>query len=179
MTAVPANINIDLQFKDVQGYQAVTRVVMHEGDVSTDGLTVGGAYTAALALAAAVQAASNAKLTKVGFSYYFDYAQGPTSESGHYELTSQKSRMLFGDGNGGFESMQIPAPVDTLFLTTGSGNLTQVNEASALITAIQTAGATYFTYNYYGPRQGTPLSAFYGGHYTAKRLPRRTPLVGK
>jgi len=160
--ATPANFSINLTFQDIQGFKSLTRINAFLPDVESTGEVLDDIWTDVHTISAAVAAMSNAKLVKIEFGYSADWAQEPTSESGQYRLVIQKARMEGGDGAGGFQSIQVPAPVDALFLTTTQDNLIVVNPASSLLTTGGTgfiASLTALT----TPRGGHPFQQFFGG----------------
>lgn len=176
MVAVPANFAIDLEFQDNRGFRARTTINQFEADISTDANVVSADYTVVLATAGAVAAMSNAKLVKIGFRYDFDYADEPSSETGTYQLVQQKARMTGLDGRGGFNAISIPAPKDTLFLTSADNNLVVVNPASSLVTDLQTALAAG---PYTTPRGGAVFAQFMGGQLVGGKPRRRRVLQGQ
>ena len=122
------------------------------------------------------QAATNAKVIRLGWGWDAEYAQEPSSETGTYELVIQKARLQGGDGAGGFMSVSIPAPKDGLFLTEASENLVVVSPTSDLLTALQDAlaGAGIFP----TPRGGKPFQQFFGGQLVEGKPRRRRVLQG-
>jgi hypothetical protein len=174
MVAVPATINFVYEVQDVEGFKALLRVVTWDPDVSADALTVGDIYTAGAALGTAVQGMTNAKVVRSSFSYIYDIAQEPSSETGQYRLVTQKAHLTGGDGMGTYMSVSVPAPKDSLFLTTSEDNLIVVNPASTALTAFQTACAGLPT----TPRGGEPFAQFFGGQLRGVKPRVRRVLQG-
>jgi hypothetical protein len=166
---------IVLEFQDNRGFRGLTRINMFRPDISTDSTVNSALYADVVAVAAAVAAGSNSKLVRVGYSWDFDYAQEPSSETGTYQLVQQKARLDGGDGNGGFQHMSIPAPVDAMFLTTTQDDLIVVDPASTVVTGIQAALAAGV---FKTPRLGQPFSQFFGGQLIEGKPRRRRVLQG-
>ena len=156
--ATPANFSINLTFQDIQGFKALARFNAFLPDVESTGEILDDIWTNVHTVASAAAAMSNAKLVKIEFGYSADWAQEPTSESGQYRLVIQKARLEGGDGAGGFMSVQIPAPQDTIFLSSTQDNLIVVDPADSLVVALQTALTALTT-----PRGGHPFQQFFGG----------------
>lgn len=176
MTAVPSNFKITCEFQDNRGFRALADINLYVPDISADAAVVSAKYTYVAGVAAALALASNSKLIRVTFAYSFDYAQEPSTETGTYELVIQKARLNGGDGNGGFMRVSIPAPKDTLFLTTADANLVVVNPASTLVTGLQAALAA--SGDYPTPRLGASFAQFFGGELVQGKPRRRRVLQG-
>lgn len=177
MTAVPANIEVGMVVQDKQGFRSNVRITGFNPDLSVDGNTLSSQLGNYLALAAAVQAMTNAKIVKISFGYSFDYAQEPSSESGTYELVIQKAKLRGGDGMGGFSATEIPAPKDGLFLTSGQDNLIVVNPSSALLTTA-TTGFLATAQSLPSPRGGSQFQQFFGGQLVQGKPRRRRVVQG-
>jgi len=172
--AVPALLRVAQVMQDDRGFRARYEVTGFEPDISVIPATVGAAYAAIAALTGAMAAASNAKSVRTSFTYEFDIAQEPTSETGTYQLVQDKAICTFGDGMGLFSKLFIPAPRDALFLTTADNNLITVNPASSELTAIQAAAVGVLS----SPAGGQLLTQFFGGQYKGNRSRRRRVLQG-
>lgn len=178
MVAVPGNLKVTMEFQDNRGYRAITIANTFIADLTgagAAGATLADIWAATAAFSAAVAAASNSKLVRVGWGLDADYAQEPTSETGVYELVTQKARLDFGDGAGGFMHMSVPAPKDALFLTSADNNLIVVNPAAGILTAIQAAGAGLVGAP---PRGGTWGAQFFGGQLVQGKPRIRRVLQG-
>lgn len=183
MTAVPANFYIDMTFQDTQGFRSQARIAFFEVDLSgATAALVSDMYAYSAAVTAAVAAASNAKLVRQNTSFDWGYAQEPTTETGMYELVTQKAHLDGGDGNGGFMKLEIPAPKDALFLapsTPSQDKNVVVNPGSSLLTAIQSALAnSSLTWSPSTARGGKPFSQFFGGQLIQAKARRRRVLQG-
>jgi hypothetical protein len=174
--AVPANMFVTLTFQDNRGFKSLTRMELFLPDISsystfaqasiaTVYLAVAQATTSVAATAAAM---SNAKLVKVSFGFDFDYAQEPSSETGTYQLVIQKAALRFNDGNGGSSRLEIPAPKDALFLSTGTDNLIVVNFASTLLTNFQGAFTSAITQPLVAAGTTTIAGTARGGIYASQ-----------
>jgi hypothetical protein len=173
MPAVPARYDWNFVAQDDRGFKALMRMVGYLSDISSSTAVLGALFTSVAAMGTALQAATNAKIVSTGFSFDFDLAQEPTTETGTYQLVEQKAHCTFGDGTVLREFLSIPAPKDGLFLTTSQDNLIVVNPASSLITAIQAAGANLGT-----PSGSTWGQQFFGGQLRATKPRRRRVLQG-
>jgi len=179
MTAVPATLIVVAEFQDLQGFRSKTEVRSFLNDLSTSGNLFSDVYAVATAITAKLALASNAKLIRQSFSVIWGWAQEPTTSSGKYELVQNKARLQGGDGAGGFMSMEIPAPADAMFLTSGQDNLVVVNPASTIITNLQAAITTAIgTFQMDTPRGGHPFQQFFGGQVQNAKAPRRRVLQG-
>lgn len=198
--AVPANITLTLTFQDNRGFKSQTRVSLFANDISTGGSFAGTTVASLFNLvtdptngvAQAIAAMSNAKLVKIDIAFGYDYAQEPASETGTYQLVIQKAKLRLGDGNGGFNSIEIPAPKDALFLSSGTDNLIVVDPTSSLIgggSGLQAAFTHSYTQGALGagtvswvtqtPRGGTFASLFNGGELIQGKPRRRRVVQGK
>lgn len=178
MVAVPANVSYDFEFQDNRGFRALLRVNAFDADISADAATVGDVYTGTAAIGTALQAMSNAKIVRTSVSYAFDIAQEPSSETGTYELVTQKAHLEGGDGNGGFMAASVPAPKDALFLTSADNNLIVVNPAASILTAFQSALTHTNPGIYPTPRGGSSFALFFGGQLREAKPRRRRVLQG-
>jgi hypothetical protein len=179
MVAVPTNITLNLEFQDNRGFKSHVKAHLFFPDITADGNLTSAIYADSNAVIAAIAAMSNSKLVKSGFQYTQNYAQEPTSETGEYQLVAEKAHMTFGDGNGGFQTLIVPAPKDALFLTTTQDNLIVVNPSSSLVTAVQSAMATLGADGYKTPRLGIWGSQFFGGQFEGGKARRRRVLQGQ
>jgi len=170
---VKSNFSITMTFQDTRGFKAFTRVTAYQPNLDGSAEVLDDIYTDVNGIATATAALSNAKLVRVSFGYVYDIAQEPTSESGQYQLVTQKAHLEGGDGAGGFMSADIPAPKDTIFLATASENLTVIDPADSLITAWQATFGDLGT-----PRGGVPFSQFFGGQYVGGKPRVRRVLQG-
>ena len=171
--ATPARVSLNFVVQDNRGFKALVKIRAHYDDILTSTETIGTVSTDVGAVGTAVAAMTNAKVVSTGFSTEWDIAQEPSSETGSYELVIQGAHMQFGDGAGLREYITIPAPKDTLFLTTGQDNLIVVNPASSLITALQTAAGNFNT-----PGDGVVFAQFFGGQLREGKPRRRRVLQG-
>lgn len=196
--AVPANLVYTAEFQDNRGFRAITRVVQFLPDISSASAFAvinlatlyGLTSQASVSVFATLAAMSNAKIIRESAAIEFNFAQEPTSETGTYQLVQDKAHLEFGDGNGGFTSIKVPAPKDGLFLTSGSENLTTVDPASTLLTNFQKAftatnqiaqaasAATNANHTGLTARGGTYASQFFGGQYVGGKPRRRRVLPG-
>lgn len=192
----PADASIIGTFQDIQGFKSQVRIDVYFPDIS--GGTYWGNTTLASINASALTGAasvlgrlasmSNAKLVEASFALHAHYAQEPTTESGTYKLVRQKAKLEFGDGDGGFSYIQVPAPIDALFLTSGQDNLIVVNPAATALTNFQAAVAAtadqgaVADQNYGGyvtPRGGIYGSQFFGGQVAQMKAPTRRVRQGQ
>lgn len=171
--ATPARVDLNFVLQDNRGFKALSRIVTFQPDISADTTTIAGFFTSVAAVGTAVQAMSNAKVVSTGFSFDFDIAQEPSTETGTYQLVIEKAHMEFGDGNTLKEFLSIAAPKDTLFLTSGQDNLIVVNPASSLVTGLQSAMSGFPT-----PSGGVWGAQFFGGQLRAVKPRRRRVLQG-
>lgn len=200
MAAFPANIAAVAVVQDKQGFKANVRINLFAADLSVGGSSNIGtadlqtlvllATQATTSIFATLQAMTNAKIVRQGLQIDFNYAQEPTTESGTYELVTQKAKLNFGDGAGGFSHIEIPAPIDGLFETTSQDDLIVINPASAALTAFRNAfnatndvsqgalSASTFNLLNLTPRGGTYGAQFFGGQLTSGKPRRRRVLQG-
>ena len=176
MTAVPTDASVVMEFQDDRGFRALSRMDgFFDPDISVNGSTLDGNWAQVNAVATAVAAMSNAKMVGVSWVLRFDIAQEPTTETGQYQLVTQKARLQGGTGNGHYNSISIPAPKDAVFLTSGQDNLIVVDPSLSFITNLQSAAAGYLT----SPDGGHPFQLFFGGQYEGGKPRRRRVLQGK
>lgn len=171
--ATPARINLNYVVQDDRGFKARTRITAHADDILTLATTVGAFSTNVGAVGTAVQAGTNAKVVSTGFSVEWDIAQEPSSETGTYQLVIQGAHMTFGDGAGLKEFFTMPAPKDTLFLSSGADNLIVVNPASGIVTGLQSAASAFNTAG-----DGVVFAQFFGGQLREGKPRRRRVLQG-
>lgn len=172
--AVPFRSTYRFVIQDNRGFKAQVVLVGNGADISAD-LTPTNTHQANVAaIGTALAAMTNAKVVSTGWGYEFDIAQEPSSETGTYQLVTEKAHCTFGDGNTLKEFASIPAPKDALFLTGGSDNLIVVNPAASILTAFQTA-----TQAEIGTASGGFWGAqFFGGQLRAVKPRRRRVLQG-
>lgn len=175
---VPAEASYDFVLQDNRGFRSAVRINGMVIDASASALTIAQAFAviSTSGIATALQAMSNAKIISQGFSIRYDFAQEPSTETGTYELVQQKARLNFADGAITRSFLDLPAPVDALFLTSGQDNLVVVNPASSLITNLQTATAA--THAFASRGQGTIFSQFFGGQLVQGKPRRRRVIQG-
>lgn len=171
--AVPANASFNFVVQDNRGYRSNVSVKTWFADISTSTGTLGAIWTDTAGIVTALTAMTNAKIVRAGFSFDADHAQEPSSETGTYQLVIQKAKLRGGDGNGGSEAVEIPAPKDALFLSSGTDNLIVVNPAATGITGFQTSLAGLGT-----TRGGVPFSQFFGGQLVQGKPRRRRVVQG-
>jgi hypothetical protein len=174
--SVPTNESFNFVVQDNKGFRANVRFNGFNGDISSDSGTLAGIYDQVAAVITALAAATSAKVVKAGYSFDFDYAQEPTTDTGLYPLVIQKAHLKGGDGAGGFMSVDIPAPVAGMFYPAGSGqdSLVVVNPASTNLTNLLTAVSGSLT----TPRGGDVFSQFFGGQLVEGKARRRRVLQG-
>jgi len=162
--ATPANVSLHMVFQDNRGFKAnVSIPSLFAVDIESSGTVLDDIWTAADAVFTTFALMSNAKLVEAGWSFSALYAQEPSSETGVYQLVIEKAQLEGGDGNGGFQSIQVPAPKDALFLTTTQDNLIVVNPAATILTNWQ-ATLNHSTAGMFPtPRGGSAFSQFFGG----------------
>lgn len=175
----PANVSLIMEFQDNRGFRATVRIPsLFSADITSTGVVLDDIWSASNAVFAAVQAMSNAKLIKAGWQFDALYAQEPSSETGVYQLVIDKAKLNGGDGNGGFQHIEIPAPKDALFETTTQDNLIVVNPGAGILTTFQgtlnhaTAGM------FATPRGGSAFAQFFGGQLVQGKPRRRRVLQG-
>lgn len=176
--ATPANVSYDFEIQDNRGFRSTLSFNAFSVDIDTEAAAVSDLAAATEALGTAVQALTNAKVVRTGFSMNFDYAQEPSSETGVYELVIQKARLQGGDGAGGFMTASIPAPKDALFLTSADNNLIVVNPAAGILTALQAALVHTTPGMFPTPRGGSVFAQFFGGQLVEGKPRRRRVLQG-
>lgn len=174
MAAVPARFGTRFVVQDDRGFKANMVIAGFLPDISTVTTTLATTFTDTAAIGTALAAMSNAKIVETGFFADFDIAQEPSSETGTYQLVSQKAHLLFGDGTTLKNSLSVPAPKDSLFLTSTQDNLIVVNPASSLVTNLQAAVGTLLN----SPSGGVLFSQFFGGQMRATKPRRRRVLQG-
>jgi len=171
--ATPANFDLTFTIQDNRGFRSLASFRSFIPDIESTGEVLDDIWTGVDGVRVAVAAMSNAKVVGVDFGYKYAIAQEPTSETGVYELVQQKAKLQGGDGNGGFMSVEIPAPKDALFLTTASENLVVVNPAASILTAMQSSLTVMTT-----ARGGHPFQLFFGGQLVEGKPRRRRVLQG-
>lgn len=180
MTAVPCKVSFIGEFQDNRGFRSLVRLNGFLPDLSTSTATIAqfyeGAETNSPSVFGALAAMSNTKLVRHVWVFSYDLAQEPSSETGTYQLVTQKAELTGGDGNGLIEHLSIPGPKDAMFETTTQDNLIVVNPASTLITNLQSALAT-------SPGMGSPsggqiFTQFFGGQLRVGKPRRRRVLQG-
>jgi hypothetical protein len=176
--ATPANVTFQYEIQDNRGFRSNMSINMFEPDIDASVTVLGDIATGVEAVGTVVQALTNAKVVKSGFTMSFDYAQEPSSETGVYELVIQKARLQGGDGAGGFMSLSVPAPKDGLFLTSADNNLIVVNPAATLLTNFQSALTNSGTGIFGTPRGGSAFAQFFGGQLVEGKPRRRRVLQG-
>jgi len=176
--ATPANITYQYEIQDNRGFRSNASVTMFDPDLDGSTITLGDIAAGAAAVGTVVQAMTNAKVVKSGFTFSFDYAQEPSSETGVYELVLQKARLQGGDGAGGFMSISIPAPKDALFLTSADNNLIVVNPTATILTNFQAALVNSGTGIFPTARGGSAFAQFFGGQLVEGKPRRRRVLQG-
>jgi len=176
--ATPANVTLMYTIQDNRGYRANVQFNEFISDIEGSVEALGDIHTGSVAVGTALQALTNAKVVKSGWSYSYDYAQEPSSETGVYELVIQKAGLQGGDGAGGFMRAAIPAPKDALFLTTADNNLIVVNPAAGILTALQAALLNSATGQFPTPRGGSAFAQFFGGQLVEGKPRRRRVLQG-
>jgi hypothetical protein len=198
--AVPANIRISAVLQDNRGFKARVSFNLFTSDVSGNAgsnpigvFTVASLYQlasqATTGVTSVLQSMSNAKVVETSIQLDYSYAQEPSSETGEYQLVIQKAKLNFGDGNGGFAHLEVPAPVDSLFLTGGTDNMIVIDPTSSLITNLSTAfsrsvtqaavSATTQTLATLTPRLGTWGAQFFGGQLVEGKPRVRRVLTGR
>lgn len=156
--ATPANFDLTFTIQDNRGFKSLASFRSFIPDIESTGEILDDIWTGVDGVRVAVAGLTNAKVVGVDFGYKYAIAQEPTTDTGQYQLVTQKARLEGGDGNGGFMSVEIPAPKDTIFLSTTQDNLIVVDPADSLITALQSALTVMTT-----PRGGHPFQLFFGG----------------
>lgn len=201
--ATPANISLVIEYQDDKGFRALQRVNLFAADISDSGpsniraMTLDAIwnlfFNGATSVAGTLALMSNAKQVRQGIQIDVNYAQEPTSESGMYQLVTQKAKLNWGDGVGGFNHFEVPAPVDSLFLPEPGSGMSQdallvVNPASSLLSNFQTAIAGSFAQGavaaisvgpFTTPRGGHYGSQFFGGQLAQGKPRRRRVLQGQ
>lgn len=173
MPAIPARVTLNFIAQDDRGFRARIKILSFIPDISVAAEQLHTAASQAGAVGTALQAATNAKIVSTGFGYDFDIAQEPSSETGTYQLVNQGAHLTFGDGTVLKEFLTIPAPVDSMFLTTTQDNLIVVDPTSTAITGLQTALAPFPS-----PAGGVVFSQFFGGQLRAQKPRRRRVTQG-
>jgi len=171
--ATPARASLNFVVQDDRGFKALVKIRAHIDDILTSTSVLGTFATDVGSVGTAVAAMTNAKVVSTGFSTEWDLAQEPSTETGTYQLVIQGAHMQFADGAGLREYITIPAPKDTLFLTSGQDNLIVVNPASSLVTGLQTAASNFNT-----PGDGVVFAQFFGGQLREAKPRRRRVLQG-
>lgn len=170
----PARCSLNFVVQDNRGFRALARVNAHVDDILATMVTdLGDFATAVAGVGTAIGNMTNAKIVSTGFSFEFDIAQEPSSETGTYQLVQQGARLNFGDGKTQTAHLTIPAPKDSLFLTSASENLIVVNPAASILTALQTATNVFNTAD-----DGIVFSQFFGGQLREGKPRRRRVLQG-
>lgn len=172
--ATPARAVVTLVIQDNRGFKARIQLVGHDTDISSDLTPLGTHQANVAAIGTAIAAMTNAKVVSTGFGYEFDIAQEPSSETGTYQLVNQQAHLTFGDGTGLKEFLSIPAPKDSLFLTSASENLIVVNPSASILTALQSAAGAELV----SPAGGAWGSQFFGGQLRSQKPRRRRVLQG-
>ena len=171
--ATPARVSLNFVLQDDRGFKALVKIRAHDDDILTSTAVLGAFATSVGAVGTAVQAMTNAKVVATGFSTEWDVAQEPSTETGTYQLVIQGAHMQFGDGAGLREFLTMPAPKDTLFLTSGQDNLIVVNPAASILTALQSSTSSFNT-----PGDGIVFAQFFGGQLREGKPRRRRVLQG-
>jgi len=171
--ATPARANLNFVVQDDRGFKARVTMVTHVDDILPSTVVLGVYATDVAAVGTALAAMTNAKVVSTGFSFDFDIAQEPSTETGTYQLVNQGLHLAFGDGAGLKEFLTVPAPKDNLFLTTASENLIVANPAAAGITGLQTAMTNFNTAG-----DGVWGAQFFGGQLRSQKPRRRRVLQG-
>src|SRR5215469_1025772 len=174
----PANVEFIYEIQDNRGFRSRVRISMFEPDIDASVSTLGDIAGGAEAVGTVLQAMYNAKVVRSGFAFNFDYAQEPSTETGTYELVMQKARLQGGDGNGGFMSLEVPAPKDALFLTSADSNLIVVNPAATILTNFQAALNNANSGIFPTARGGSSFAQFFGGQLVEGKPRRRRVLQG-
>jgi hypothetical protein len=172
--AVPARFGAKFVIQDDRGFRSNVRINAYLPHIDTVTTPLDTVYTDVAAIGTALAAMTNAKVVSTGFFATFDIAQEPSSETGTYQLVEQKAALLFGDGNTLKERIEIPAPIDGLFLTTTQDNLVVVDPTAATLTAFQAAVGALFN----SPTGGVLMSQFFGGQLVGGKPRRRRVLQG-
>src|SRR3974377_1693854 len=171
--ATPARASLNFVVQDDRGFKALVKIRAHIDDILTSTSVLGTFTTDVGSVGTAVAAMTNAKVVSTGFSTGGDLAQEPAPATGTEQLVIQGAHMQFADGAGLREYITIPAPKDTLFLTSGQDNLIVVNPASSLVAGLQTAASNFNT-----PGEGVVFAQFFGGQLREAQRRRRRVLQG-
>lgn len=154
----------EYEFVDINGDTANVRVPFFTGDART----VAQMATTANAIGAALDACTNAKAVRVGFSFLIVEAQlivGTTPpNNAEYSSVTDGARLQFANGVGSRTSLTVPAPLESDF--GASSNVVDSTNANvaALIAEIQIAASD---------KGGNVFNLYKGGIKVGRRARRR------